>query len=95
MRSTPASCSNQARFCISNIVGVLAAAHKERRKLRTLESPQRDRALPAELIGLPLMDKVLNVDAKRKTVTGAGRDPCRRGKEHGLTLQNLESIQEK
>jgi hypothetical protein len=41
------------------------------------------------------MDKVLNIDAKRKTVTSADRDPCRRAKEHGIMLQNFDSIQEK
>jgi hypothetical protein len=47
------------------------------------------------MVGLPPMDKVHDIDAKRKTVTSAGKDSCCRAKKHGLRLQNFLSIWEK
>ncbi|ONM19844.1 galactono lactone dehydrogenase1 [Zea mays] len=81
--------------------GALAAAHKERRKLRPLGSglsPNGIALSRAGMVNLALMDKVLDVDAKKKTVTvQAGirvAELVDALREHGLTLQNFASIRE-
>nr|CAB3490864.1 unnamed protein product [Digitaria exilis] len=79
----------------------LATAHKERRKLRPLGSglsPNGIGLSRAGMVSLALMDKVLHVDAKNKTVTvQAGirvAELVDALREHGLTLQNFASIRE-
>jgi L-galactono-1,4-lactone dehydrogenase len=79
----------------------LAAAHKDRRKLRPLGSGLSPNGLAltrAGMVNLALMDKVLHVDAKKKTVTvQAGirvAELVDALREHGLTLQNFASIRE-
>ncbi|EEC68837.1 hypothetical protein OsI_37417 [Oryza sativa Indica Group] len=79
----------------------LAAAHGERRKLRPLGSGLSPNGLAlsrAGMVNLALMDKVLDVDAKKKTVTvQAGirvAELVDTLREHGLTLQNFASIRE-
>ncbi|GJM88036.1 hypothetical protein PR202_ga04054 [Eleusine coracana subsp. coracana] len=90
-RSTPASSSIEA----------LQDAHKERRKLRPLGSGLSRNGLAltrAGMVNLALMDKVLDVDVKRKSVTvQAGirvAELVDALREHGLTLQNSASIRE-
>jgi len=79
----------------------LATAHKERRKLRPLGSGLSPNGLAlsrAGMVSLALMDKVLDVDVKKKTVTvQAGirvAELVDALREHGLTLQNFASIRE-
>uniref|UniRef100_A0A0E0F9F1 FAD-binding PCMH-type domain-containing protein n=1 Tax=Oryza meridionalis TaxID=40149 RepID=A0A0E0F9F1_9ORYZ len=79
----------------------LAAAHGEHRKLRPLGSGLSPNGLAlsrAGMVNLALMDKVLDVDAKKKTVTvQAGirvAELVDALREHGLTLQNFASIRE-
>ncbi|CAM0151412.1 unnamed protein product [Urochloa decumbens] len=79
----------------------LATAHKERRKLRPLGSglsPNGIGLSRAGMVSLALMDKVLDVDVKKKTVTvQAGirvAELVDALREHGLTLQNFASIRE-
>ncbi|KAF2909465.1 hypothetical protein DAI22_11g027800 [Oryza sativa Japonica Group] len=79
----------------------LAAAHGECRKLRPLGSGLSPNGLAlsrAGMVNLALMDKVLGVDAKKKTVTvQAGirvAELVDALREHGLTLQNFASIRE-
>ncbi|TVU50823.1 hypothetical protein EJB05_02214, partial [Eragrostis curvula] len=79
----------------------LAAAHKERRRLRPLGSGLSPNGLAltrAGMVNLALMDQVLDVDVKKKTVTvQAGirvAELVDALREHGLTLQNFASIRE-
>ncbi|CAO2143235.1 unnamed protein product, partial [Urochloa humidicola] len=79
----------------------LAVAHKERRKLRPLGSglsPNGIGLSRAGMVSLALMDKVLDIDVKKKTVTvQAGirvAELVDALREHGLTLQNFASIRE-
>jgi L-galactono-1,4-lactone dehydrogenase len=79
----------------------LAAAHRERRRLRPVGSGLSPNGLGlsrAGMVNLALMDKVLDVDAKKKTVTvEAGirvAELVDALREHGLTLQNFASIRE-
>jgi hypothetical protein len=73
-------------------VGALATADRQRRKVRPLGSGLSLSGIALSMVGLPPMDKVHDIDAKRKTVTSAGKDSCRRAKKHGLRLQNFLSI---
>ncbi|KAK3119712.1 hypothetical protein QOZ80_9AG0674150 [Eleusine coracana subsp. coracana] len=86
---------------IEALQDALAAAHKERRKLRPLGSGLSPNGLAltrAGMVNLALMDKVLDVDVKKKTVTvQAGirvAELVNALREHGLTLQNFASIRE-
>lgn len=86
---------------VEALEGALAAAHRERRKLRPLGSglsPNGIALTRAGMVNLALMDKVLDVDVKRKTVTvQAGirvAELVDALREHGLTLQNFASIRE-
>ncbi|KAF7071579.1 hypothetical protein CFC21_076854 [Triticum aestivum] len=79
----------------------LATAHRERRRLRPLGSGLSPNGLGlsrAGMVNLALMDKVLDVDVKKKTVTvQAGirvAELVDALREHGLTLQNFASIRE-
>ncbi|XP_047048259.1 L-galactono-1,4-lactone dehydrogenase 2, mitochondrial [Lolium rigidum] len=79
----------------------LATAHRERRRLRPVGSGLSPNGLGlsrAGMVNLALMDKVLHVDAKKKTVTvQAGirvAELVDALREHGLTLQNFASIRE-
>ncbi|XP_044985144.1 L-galactono-1,4-lactone dehydrogenase 2, mitochondrial isoform X1 [Hordeum vulgare subsp. vulgare] len=79
----------------------LATAHRERRRLRPLGSGLSPNGLAlsrAGMVNLALMDKVLDVDVKKKTVTvQAGirvAELVDALREHGLTLQNFASIRE-
>ncbi|CAM0950300.1 unnamed protein product [Alopecurus aequalis] len=86
---------------IAALEDALATAHKERRRLRPVGSGLSPNGLGlsrAGMINLALMDKVLNVDVKKKTVTvQAGirvAELVDTLREHGLTLQNFASIRE-